>query len=127
MAGAQRWTEVLCFVLFTISGPGFAVNLRWGNTSALPSEQPICRLYNKVNALKQAKNIMAVMLESTITCPECGREEKEQMPEDACQFFYECKGCGVLLRPLKGDCCVFCSFGDITCPPIQQKKTCCRS
>ncbi len=41
------------------------------------------------------------------------------MPTDACWFFYECKSCGVLLRPLEGDCCVFCSYGATPCPPIQ--------
>jgi hypothetical protein len=42
------------------------------------------------------------------------------MPTDACQFFYERKGCGALLKPLAGDCCVFCSYGDAPCPPIQE-------
>ncbi len=28
------------------------------------------------------------------------------------QFFYDCKHCAALLRPLKGDCCVFCSSCD---------------
>jgi len=68
---------------------------------------------------------MAVVLESTIKCPECGHKEKEQMPGDACQYFYECKECGALLKPLKGDCCVFCSYGDVACPPIQQENSCC--
>ena len=31
---------------------------------------------------------------STITCPKCGHREKEEMPTNACQFFYHCKGCG---------------------------------
>lgn len=44
------------------------------------------------------------------------------MPTDACQFFYECKSCGVLLEPKAGDCCVFCSYGDEPCPPIQEAK-----
>ena len=56
---------------------------------------------------------------SVLTCPECGRRQKEAMPEDACQFFYECKGCGKLLRPKPGDCCVFCSYGSVKCPPMQ--------
>lgn len=47
------------------------------------------------------------------------------MPTDACQFFYECKSCGVMLKPEPGDCCVFCSFGDVKCPPIQLGKDCC--
>lgn len=27
------------------------------------------------------------------------------MPTSACEFYYECKSCVVLLRPLAGDCC----------------------
>jgi hypothetical protein len=42
------------------------------------------------------------------------------MPVDACQFFYECEKCKVLLRPKAGDCCVFCSYGSVKCPPVQQ-------
>ena len=38
-------------------------------------------------------------------------------PTDACQFFYECEGCRVLLRPKKGDCCVFCSYGSLRARP----------
>lgn len=66
-----------------------------------------------------------IELYSTITCPHCGHESRELMPEDSCQWFYECKGCGVLLRPEPGDCCVFCSFGTVPCPPIQAGQTCC--
>ena len=47
------------------------------------------------------------------------------MPTDACQYFYDCTGCGALLKPLAGDCCVFCSYGDVPCPPIQADKGCC--
>jgi hypothetical protein len=46
----------------------------------------------------------------------------QTMPLDACVFFHECSGCGVLLQPEPGDCCVFCSQGDIACPPIQQHR-----
>jgi hypothetical protein len=62
---------------------------------------------------------------SVITCPECGAAAREEMPTDACIYFYECKGCGKLLRPTPGDCCVFCSFGSVKCPPIQLEKGCC--
>jgi len=71
---------------------------------------------------------MAIILESTLTCPECGHKETETMPTDYCQWFFECKGCGVLLKPKKSDCCVFCSYGSVPCPPIQQgKSSCCSS
>jgi hypothetical protein len=67
-------------------------------------------------------------LTSTITCPQCGYQSSEAMPTDACQFFFDCKGCGVRLKPKSGDCCVFCSYGDVPCPPIQDDpngKSCC--
>ena len=56
---------------------------------------------------------------STITCPHCGDRAEETMPTDACRFFYECSGCGARLKPRPGDCCVFCSYGSVPCPPIQ--------
>jgi hypothetical protein len=66
-----------------------------------------------------------VILESILTCPQCGRSELETMPTNACQFFYECKGCAVVLRPKVGDCCVYCSYGSVKCPPIQLQRGCC--
>jgi len=60
-----------------------------------------------------------VILESTLVCPECGFRKTEQMPTDACLWFYECQGCHSLLKPKTGDCCVFCSYGSVACPPIQ--------
>lgn len=59
---------------------------------------------------------------STITCPECGHAETETMPTDACLWFYACKGCGALLRPKPGDCCVFCSYASLPCPPVQEAR-----
>ena len=64
------------------------------------------------------------ILESTLTCPRCGFRKTETMPTDACQFFYECDSCHALLRPNDGDCCVFCSFGSVKCPPVQQRGIC---
>jgi hypothetical protein len=66
-----------------------------------------------------------VILDSTITCPVCGHGKTERMPTDACQYFYECGHCKTLLKPNKGDCCVFCSFGDVACPPVQEEWQCC--
>lgn len=66
----------------------------------------------------------AIATSSTITCPVCGQQTKETMPTDACQFFYDCPGCGTLLRPLAGDCSVYFSFGDVKCPLMQAGPTC---
>lgn len=56
---------------------------------------------------------------STVRCPACGHRESEFMHEDARQYFYRCKGCGKVLRPARGGCCVFCSYGDVPCPTAQ--------
>jgi hypothetical protein len=63
--------------------------------------------------------------QSTITCPVCGFQSQETMPDDACLFFYDCKKCGAHLKPKQGDCCVFCSYGSVKCPPIQAERGCC--
>jgi len=65
------------------------------------------------------------LLTSTLTCPHCGRSATETMPTDACQWFYKCTSCGTVLKPKPGDCCVFCSYGTVPCPPIQQGDSCC--
>jgi hypothetical protein len=69
----------------------------------------------------------AVVLESVLTCPHCGFAAMETMPTDACLYFYECRQCKTLLRPRPGDCCVFCSYGSVKCPPIQEQRGCCGS
>ncbi|MGI8404702.1 MAG: GDCCVxC domain-containing (seleno)protein [Thermomicrobiales bacterium] len=62
------------------------------------------------------------MIDSTITCPVCGFTKSETMPTDACQVRYQCPQCGELLKPKPGDCCVFCSYGSVPCPPIQLEQ-----
>ncbi len=66
-----------------------------------------------------------VLLESTITCPQCGHVRDEPMLTDACQWFYECEGCKTILKPKSGDCCVFCSYGTNKCPPVQARLGSC--
>ncbi|MFD1159116.1 GDCCVxC domain-containing (seleno)protein [Roseovarius aestuarii] len=69
---------------------------------------------------------MGIVLHSDLSCPHCGHVSRELMPEDACMYFYECTGCGRLLKPEAGDCCVFCSYGSVQCPPIQSGQGCCQ-
>ncbi|MGA2776789.1 MAG: GDCCVxC domain-containing (seleno)protein [Steroidobacteraceae bacterium] len=65
------------------------------------------------------------VLQSVLTCPLCGGTSIETMPTDACIYFHECAGCHRLLRPKAGDCCVFCSYGSVKCPPVQLAQDCC--
>ncbi len=72
-----------------------------------------------------------MIAQSVIKCPGCGTAKTEPMPSDACQIVYECTHCGMRLRPKPGDCCVFCSYGSVPCPPIQAERAgggaaCCR-
>ena len=64
-----------------------------------------------------------IILDAVITCPHCGTAKAESMPADACRVFYRCTGCGMMLRPRPGDCCVFCSYGSVPCPPIQVERS----
>lgn len=70
-----------------------------------------------------------VQLMSVLTCPHCGQAGEEmRMPVDACCFFHACDKCGELISPKPGDCCVFCSYGSVPCPPMQEgsgKASCC--
>jgi hypothetical protein len=60
-----------------------------------------------------------VILQSTLTCPFCGKSSKLTMPEDCCQYYLDCPSCQTTIKAKSGDCCVFCSYGDTPCPSIQ--------
>jgi len=64
-------------------------------------------------------------LQSIITCPVCGHRKEETMLVDSCAYFYECESCKTVLKPLNVDCCVFCSYGSVKCPPVQLSGSCC--
>lgn len=64
--------------------------------------------------------MQGIRLESVITCPACGHSARETMPTDACRFFWDCPACGEVVRPKPGDCCVYCSYGSVPCPPVQE-------
>ena len=63
-----------------------------------------------------------MVLTSVITCPHYGHAAIERMPSNVCRIFYDCRGCGVRLKPEPGDCCVFCSYGSVPCPSVQAKQ-----
>ena len=60
-----------------------------------------------------------IQIKSIITCPNCGFQKEEEMPVDACQYFYQCTNCKTILKPKPGECCVFCSYGSVECPSKQ--------
>jgi hypothetical protein len=64
-----------------------------------------------------------MILQSIIKCPRCRTSKGVTMPSDACQFFYICTSCGERLKPKQGDCCVYCSYGSVPCPPVQAEHS----
>ncbi len=57
-----------------------------------------------------------IITKSVLTCPVCGHKKEEEMPVETCLYLYECENCKTLLKPRRGDCCVFCSYGTKKCP-----------
>jgi hypothetical protein len=66
-----------------------------------------------------------IIKKSKITCPNCKFKKNEIMPTNACVYFYECSNCKSIIKPIYGDCCVFCSYGTVKCPSIQSGTDCC--
>ena len=86
----------------------------------------VAAVWNTVEGRKCPSCVpISIQRESTITCPSCGHQSTETMPLDSCQFFYECLNCKTRLKPKNGDCCVFCSYGSVKCPPMQNGACAC--
>jgi hypothetical protein len=85
----------------------------------------VAAIWNVIAKRRASACCTPVELQSTIACPQCGRQKEETMPTDACLYFYECGSCHAMLRPKQGDCCVFCSYGSVKCPPVQSGTSCC--
>ena len=82
-------------------------------------------LYFTVKKIEKTQNPTkkkVIKTTSTITCPKCGHQKEETMPTNACQHTYQCSKCKTMITPKKGDCCVFCSYGDNQCPPKQKES-----
>ena len=60
-------------------------------TNELEIEKAINATGYKVTDKK--RKLMQTILKSEITCPNCGHKKVEDMPTNACQFFYECEHC----------------------------------
>lgn len=72
----------------------------------------------EVLALDPAK---AIVTKTVFTCPSCGARKEEEMPLDSSVHFYTCTHCQKVLKPIYGDCCVFCSYATVICPQEQRR------
>jgi hypothetical protein len=58
-------------------------------------------------------------LHSEISCPKCAFKKTELLPTEICLLKYTCSACRYEMIPKEGDCCVFCTYGDVKCPSKQ--------
>lgn len=56
---------------------------------------------------------MKILTTSVITCPNCGHQKPEEMPVEACHFFYECENCKTILNHWKA-----ITFGELHFVPV---------
>ncbi len=63
----------------------------------------------------------SIARQTVVTCPSCGFRREETMPEAQSPYFYTCTHCNKVLKPIFGDCCVFCSYGTVICPTEQRR------
>ncbi|HEX2787548.1 MAG TPA: GDCCVxC domain-containing (seleno)protein [Ignavibacteria bacterium] len=63
-----------------------------------------------------------IILKSLITCPHCAYSKEEIMQQHSCLYFYVCEKCNTFVKPKEGDCCIFCSYGTVKCPPMQNNN-----
>jgi len=63
--------------------------------------------------------------QKTLTCPECEHETTIAVPEDSCQAFYQCNGCGETVSTPQDsdDCCVVCAYADTDCPTAEPDQS----
>ena len=80
---------------------------------------PTMPLAQMLKAVRAMLDVVAKIMDSILTCPNCAVKVELKMPTDACQFFYTCRECQVTIKPLSGECCVFCSYGSVPCPSQQ--------
>jgi hypothetical protein len=64
----------------------------------------------------------AVEHSSLVTCPVCGDQRVQPIPEFSCLLSYTCPVCSTVLRPAAADCCIFCTYGSVPCPAIQEER-----
>ncbi|WP_455423650.1 GDCCVxC domain-containing (seleno)protein [Cyclobacterium xiamenense] len=80
---------------------------------------------SEIGPKTRGKKGMNIQRQTIIRCPVCGHQKAETMPTDACVYFYACNNCSNVVKPKPGDCCVYCSYATVKCPPVQADTNCC--
>ena len=60
------------------------------------------------------------ILQTIMKCPNCRTTETVTMDPKIPGDFFTCKECEKTHEPRLGDCCVYCSYGSVNCPAVQE-------
>lgn len=61
-----------------------------------------------------------VSFKTRITCRNCGATEDITMHSSLPERSFTCKKCTTVLLAHSDECCVYCSYGSVQCPPVQE-------
>ena len=61
-----------------------------------------------------------INLKTVITCKNCGTSEEVMMHAKLPEQKFICKRCTAELSARADECCVYCSYGSVKCPPVQE-------
>lgn len=63
------------------------------------------------------KKILRIPKLVTLTCLQCGKKSKRNVPEDASPQYFDCDGCGQRTQTPVTACCMICAFTGKKCAP----------
>ena len=62
-----------------------------------------------------ANESITMIPEPILTCPHCKNEQQEELLENISPVNYRCENCQQRVKINKGECCIYCEFGDYPC------------
>ena len=65
------------------------------------------------------EDLSIIIYRNTLCCPNCNHTQSEDMPALDKTRFYQCEDCNEIVKARESDCCVYCSYGEVKCPPTQ--------
>lgn len=67
-----------------------------------------------------------MIIESILTCPHCNHKETQELYENLFPVNFRCESCHQRVKINKGECCIYCVFGDYPCLQSQiEGSSCC--
>ena len=84
-------------------------------SATLTTKQP-------TNVERRPSRLNAAKVVGMLTCPSCGSDSFARMSHTWCLHFHECKHCGSMITPRRGECCVFRSYRRVGDLPLRSAR-----